>query len=141
MIFNRRTLLRFGAVGAASLALPDRLRTWRAQRFATLDSVLFTPLATHTYEEGVEGGLVPIGEGVLGTGGLPVYSAASAVHENMGWISAGASHGGRLSYQNPTSAGSAGSVYLTPGGFATNGTATVVAFAHALGEGALLAKV
>lgn len=115
--------------------MPRMVRAWHVQHQGALlqhglrgadQSTLLVPAATHTYEEGLDGAPV-LGDGVVATLGLPTYSATEAVHDSLGWTSIGASGGGRLVYDNPSTVGSSGSVYVTPHNVAVDSPASVLA--------------
>jgi len=125
MSFSRRALLRFGLATGVSLALPRAVQVWRSHH-GSARAAFRAPSALHTYEEGTDGAIVPVGAGVVAEAGRPRYSSADAVHEDLGWVASAADRGGRVVYDNPTPSASSGSVYLTPHEFRPGATATVV---------------
>ena len=123
---TRRNLFR---LGAASVILPSVGQLVQSGTQAAGASILLgEPSACYTYDEGIDGEAVPAGDGVVATFGAPAYSRLDTVHGTMGWLSAGASGGGRLVYANPSVTVSSGSLYLIPHTIAAGATATVVAF-------------
>lgn len=131
-------MLRFGTAATASLVLPRVARAWRQRHPA---SVMAEPAAVHTYEEGAEGRPVPSGsEGVVKVSGAPVFSAADAVHGDMGFVASATYGGGQLVYANPNVGASSGSVYLTPHAV-ESGAATVVGLKQGSSAKSFLARV
>ncbi len=137
MVFSRRAFLRFAGVGATTSVLPRVVRQWQEQR--GMASTMAQPSAIHTYESGVDNAAVT-GHGVIRVNGAPVYSAADAVHGQMGWVAPASSGGGQLVYANPNVNASSGSVYLTVHSL-DGATATVVGLKQGVVAGSFLVRV